>query len=222
MICSRCRNPLQKYSVIRYLHHSIDVSTITCPACDVCIGINLKGKWKNVDQVLGSGGERNGWIEVSSVEDKAVHFVLSKVLYEQYEPPDSHNFESPYDLPESSDVVKILWCKGIAVGFYTLKLKGTWNEEMGSKYEMNTLDTAYIRNSHRRKGYGTSILYDLVNTYPGENVGLSKPISNSMRMVLSKFLSQHTQYRLNFWEIEGSGSEGFRTLVWYSMKSKRR
>ncbi|XP_046400491.1 protein FAM169B-like isoform X2 [Ischnura elegans] len=222
VICLRCRKSPLKSSIKIFHHIAFDISTISCQDCDICVGIKLKENWKDVDQVLGSGGVRNGWMEVSTVEDKIVHYVLSKVLYEQHEPPESRNFESAYDLPDSTDVVKLLWCNGVAVGFYTLKLKGTLNEETNTKYEMDTLDTAYIRNSCRRKGYGTSILCDIVKSHPGEDIGLSEPISNAMWKVLYKFLSKHGEYRLRFWAIEGSGCEGFRTLIWYSMKSRKK
>ncbi|KAG8222150.1 hypothetical protein J437_LFUL000732 [Ladona fulva] len=220
MICQRCEEPLLKHSVVAFPNKPITFTTIACSSCNSCVGIKLNGKLESIDEVLGSGGERNGWMKVTSDEDNVVYYVLNKVLYEQYEAPDVEKFESTYDLPDSNDVLKILWYQGVAIGFYTLKLKGTYNEKTRCKYEMTTLDTAYIRCSCRRKGFGTSILKDLITDHPDQDIGLSKPISTAMWNVLHKFLMQNSQYRLRFWEIEGTGREGERTLVWYSLNSK--
>lgn len=45
---------------------------------------------------------------------------------------------------------------------------------------MVTLDTAYIISKHRRSGYGLSILEDIYEQYPQENIGFSSPIAIPM------------------------------------------
>lgn len=49
-----------------------------------------------------------------------------------------------------------------------------------SRYAMHTVDSVYIRRSHRRKGFAMSMIDDIIQTYPGEDIGFSKPISLSM------------------------------------------
>jgi GT2 family glycosyltransferase len=47
-------------------------------------------------------------------------------------------------------------------------------------YAMHTLDTAYVWRVKRRQGYGLRMLQNITSSYPGNDIGFSKPISFSM------------------------------------------
>jgi hypothetical protein len=47
-------------------------------------------------------------------------------------------------------------------------------------YAMHTLDTAYVWSIKRRQGYGMGMLQNITSSYPGNDIGFSKPISFSM------------------------------------------
>lgn len=66
---------------------------------------------------------------------------------------------------------------------------------------MTTLDTAYIRKSHRRRGLGLSILEDIVKTFPDEDIGLSTPVSMSMYHGKYAKARQCQTYKFNSWNL---------------------
>ena len=51
---------------------------------------------------------------------------------------------------------------------------------MRERYAMPTLDTAYIRSQYRNRGFGIEILLDIIERFPNEDIGFSKPISEGM------------------------------------------
>lgn len=95
-------------------------------------------------------------------------------------------------------------------------------EDTMELYSMNTLDTAYIRLPHRRQGFGTSLIVDLVETWPGDNIAFSKPISVPMQKVLEKYLQENEKSRYLFWEVDRTGDEGNRKLLWFSLKANKK
>nr|CAD7591865.1 unnamed protein product [Timema genevievae] len=165
---------------------------------------------------------RSSELGVSSAADRVVHYTLSQILYNTYEPPSDNELEVLYDIPDRGDQIKILWLQKAAIGFYTVKLKGTLIENTDEKYAMHMLDTAYIRTTHRRQGHGLSILIDLLQGRVGQDMGLSSPISRSMWRVLKRFLRDFPEWRENLWEMEGAGKEGNRKLIWLSLASKNK
>ncbi|CAG2061285.1 unnamed protein product [Timema podura] len=144
------------------------------------VAINWRNVWRTLQEVLTDCTKDNGWLHVSSAADRVVHYTLSQILYNTYEPPSDNELEVLYDIPDRGDQIKILWLQKAAIGFYTVKLKGTLIENTDEKYAMHMLDTAYIRTTHRRQGHGLSILTDLLQGRVGQDMGLSSPISRSM------------------------------------------
>ncbi|ODM88325.1 Soluble lamin-associated protein of 75 kDa [Orchesella cincta] len=108
--------------------------------------------------------------------------------------------------------------KNSAAGFYTAKPRGSLDAETMEWYSMAVLDTLFIRKSYRRKGYALSSIEDLLLEFPDQNVGLSFPISLSMKKVASKYLNMHPRDRMKLWEITGCGSEGNCQILWYLFK----
>lgn len=62
----------------------------------------------------------NGWQSVKEIDDLFKLFILSQLVASEME----SNYDIPFDFPDESDFVKILWNEGKAIGFYTIKLKG--------------------------------------------------------------------------------------------------
>lgn len=56
--------------------------------------------------------------------DRLVLFVLNQIIYREYEVPDEDELQVEYAFPPKTDFTKILWMKGEAVGFYSVKPKG--------------------------------------------------------------------------------------------------
>lgn len=51
---------------------------------------------------------------------------------------------------------------------------------------MTVLDTIFVRNSERRKGYALSAIEDILSEFPDQNIGFSIPIS--LPMIQGNFL----------------------------------
>lgn len=61
---------------------------------------------------------------MESESDELAFFVLNQIIYREYEVPDEDELEVEYEFPPSTDLVKILWNNGSAIGFYSVKPKG--------------------------------------------------------------------------------------------------
>ncbi|WP_285519977.1 GNAT family N-acetyltransferase [Thermococcus nautili] len=68
---------------------------------------------------------------------------------------------------------KIMWVDGVPVGYYIeIDRRGT-----------PTLSQLYVRRSYRRRGYGTKLVQDFLDSHPEEEVGIESPNENSLRLL---------------------------------------
>ncbi|XP_034943254.1 soluble lamin-associated protein of 75 kDa-like [Chelonus insularis] len=220
MFCKRC-NQFQSIYLqqlnIKLIDNIKNVQRINCKICKTFIGVTEKHIIINIDTTVNTYNE-NGWKKANSDRDKIVYYILSQIIYPEMDHPVKDKFESIYDCADETDDIYLRWKQGIPVGFYTVKRKGTKIFNTPYAYSMNTLDTAYIRSKFRNKGLGLEILYNVIENYPNDDIGFSKPISEGMLRLLHKFLSKHKEFRLSFWEIENGGIEGSAKLIWFNLK----
>ena len=106
------------------------------------------------------------------------------------------------------------WYKSEAVGFCTLKRKGSLVPgTLASKYAMDIVDSVFIRRSHRRLGLTTKLLSTLCqDNY--DNLGFSSPISNGMKILLMSYLKSHPEKRDKFWLCLDDGDTGSKKNLW--------
>ncbi|PNF40564.1 hypothetical protein B7P43_G06752, partial [Cryptotermes secundus] len=216
--CSHLMSISDEHVAEMDLGQSVTVKQLNCSSCDKCVALSFSDAWNTPEDILTDDTERNGWFEVSSPRDRVVCYALSQIMYRQFEVPEEEREEAIFDQPDPTDIVMIFWLKGQAIGFYTIKPKGSLVERTMEHYAMHTLDTAYVRSVKRRQGYGMRMLQNITSSYPGNDIGFSKPISFSMWKVLRKYLQHNADYRNKFWEIEGTGGEGNQKLIWYAIK----
>uniref|UniRef100_A0A1B6CTI9 N-acetyltransferase domain-containing protein n=1 Tax=Clastoptera arizonana TaxID=38151 RepID=A0A1B6CTI9_9HEMI len=219
--CFRCRssnsmlyNCKPDFNTINY---SISIELLNCTVCNICVSIKIRDSWKYIEDILSNKTKKDGWQILDGLNDVAAYYLLSQIFYHQHDSPKTELCEATYDIPDKSDIIKLLWHQNKAVGFYTVKPKGS--EAHYSTYNMTTLDTAYIRKSHRRQGFALNLIHDLLFSWPG-NIGFSTPISIAMWKVLEKFLMLHENYKYLLWEVEGTGEEGSRKLIWFCLKKR--
>ncbi|KDR14138.1 protein FAM169B-like isoform X2 [Zootermopsis nevadensis] len=221
MQCSRCSHLMSisnEHIADMHLGYSVTVKQLNCSSCNNCVALGFNDTWCTPQDILADERERNGWFEVSTPRDRVVYYTLSQVIYREFEVPDGEQGEAIFDQPDPTDIIMVLWLKGQAIGFYTIKPKGSLVEETMEHYAMHTLDTAYVWSVKRRQGYGMGMLQNITSSYPGKDIGFSKPISFSMWKVLRKYLQHNADYRNKFWEIEGTGGEGNQKLIWYAIR----
>lgn len=164
----------------------------------------------------------SGWHSVDDASDILAHYALSQIIYRRCEGPRIEKNECAFDLPDENDAVRILWKNGKAIGFYTLKLKGTYVEQRHEFYEMVTLDTAYISSDYRRSGFGISILEDIYKNHPNEDIGFSSPIAQPMLKVIEKFIGYYPEMKYKLWQITDAGCEGSKKLVWFTISRNKK
>uniref|UniRef100_A0A663N7W4 Family with sequence similarity 169 member A n=1 Tax=Athene cunicularia TaxID=194338 RepID=A0A663N7W4_ATHCN len=85
------------------------------------VALYLANRWWSVDDVLRTSvTTRQGLHKVESVGERIVLYVLNRIIYRTQE---MGRNEIPFLCHSSNDYAKILWKKGEAIGFYSVKPK---------------------------------------------------------------------------------------------------
>ncbi|BES87475.1 family with sequence similarity 169, member A [Nesidiocoris tenuis] len=219
MDCKRCERlmPRDSLTIAR-----VDTSFEYIVCHTTCDSEEQENSWMSLEDYLTDRGKSDGWHTADNEDDLLKHYILNRIIYYSQETPDISRDECEFDVPDPQDVVRLLWFKSKPIAFYTIKRKGQHIERGNQYYALTTLDTAFVRKSSRGKGNGLSIIRDFVESHPNEDVGFSSPISQPMLKVLNSFVTRHPEYRHRLWQISGSGAEGQRKLIWFSLAKMRR
>ncbi|XP_049937631.1 protein FAM169B-like isoform X3 [Schistocerca serialis cubense] len=149
--------------------------------CKSAAGLFINGEWMTLDDILSDKAKEDGCFQAKSSKERAVHFIMSQIFYQELESPDALEMEAVFDLPDFTDDITILWQNGTAVGFYSTKQKGVTDERTAEQYPMVTLDSIYVSPFHRRCGAATKLLEHLAATHCDQDIAVSTPISSTMR-----------------------------------------
>ncbi|KAM8861069.1 LOW QUALITY PROTEIN: protein FAM169B [Synchiropus picturatus] len=160
------------------------------------VAVHLGGRWWSVDQVLRtSDPSRRGLLPVRSLVERVLVFLLAQVL--------TDGEETPFRPHPRTESCRLLWDRGEAVGFYSVKRKGGeplsvcpgcpllsqmasvpgslcdgWS---GSCYLLPVLDSVLVRRRRRRRGFGLLMLQDFCASVGSEEqLGVSAPLSPAM------------------------------------------
>ncbi|XP_043934273.1 protein FAM169B-like [Protopterus annectens] len=189
--------------------------------CDsnTVLALYLNKSWWSVEDVLKtSDSSRHGLVQVKSLGERIVLYVLNMICGRMSEvSPTSDTFFHAHG-PE--EYAKIFWEDGEAVGFYTVKRKGSLCDNCTCQcYQISVLDTIFVRKKHRRKGFGIRMLQDFCHTFAAEEeLGISSPISPVMYQVCSKFLQCHPEMQNILWEVEAPGDWSQRNSIWLQIQ----
>ncbi|XP_037110840.1 protein FAM169B isoform X2 [Syngnathus acus] len=155
--------------------------------------------------------------KVQSLMERLIIFLLSQVV----ERPSQQ--EALFSLHPRSESAKLLWRDGQAVGFYTVKRKGSLCDSWSSRcYLLPVLDTILVRTSWRRRGLGLKMLSDFCSSFPSEEVlGISVPLSASMVAVCRHFLQLNEDHRDRLYEVEAPGAWTQRRNIWLNIQLSR-
>ncbi|XP_031733844.1 protein FAM169B isoform X3 [Anarrhichthys ocellatus] len=197
------------------------------------VALYLHETWWHVDDVLRtSSNSRIGLISVQSLMERVIVFLLSQVVER------SSQEKVLFSLHPRTESCKLLWRDGQAVGFYTIKHKGSlcdgWS---GRCYLLPALDTVLVRRSWRRRGLGLQMLADFCSSFSAEQfLGVSSPLSPSMvagqprfsfvprkahLFVCRSFLLQHKEHLEHLYEVEAPGGWTQRRNIWLSIRLGR-
>ncbi|KAM6937866.1 protein FAM169B [Xenentodon cancila] len=182
------------------------------------VALYLHEKWWCLDDVLRTSSKsRSGLVSVQSMAERVIVFLLSRVV----ERPSLE--EAFFSLHPRTESCKVLWRSRRAVGFYTVKHRGSLCDGWSScRYLLPVLDTVLVRRSCRRRGFGLQILEDFCSSFSSEEfLGVSSPLSPSMAAVFRKFLQQHEEHRERLYEVEAPGGWTQRRNIWLSIRLSR-
>ncbi|XP_060747481.1 soluble lamin-associated protein of 75 kDa isoform X3 [Tachysurus vachellii] len=182
------------------------------------VALFLANKWYSMEDILKTANsKRDRLIKVRTVGERIVLYVLNRIVYRTKE---MGSREMPFLCHGENDYAKILWKNGEAVGFYSVKPKGSLcNNSLGQCYFLPVMDSIFVRKAHRGKGYGLQILEDFVDSFNEDELGLRYPLSPAMTNVCRRYLDRYPADVDLFWEVESVGGPYQRTKVAYKLSS---
>ncbi|XP_067356693.1 protein FAM169B [Channa argus] len=182
------------------------------------VALHLYDKWWSVDDILRTSSKsRSGLMLVQSIMERLIVFLLSQVVER------SSQDEVQFSLHPCTESCKLLWRDSQAVGFYTIKHKGSLCDSWSSRcYLLPVLDTVLVRRSWRKRGLGLLMLEDFCCSFSGEEfLGVSCPLSPSMVAVCVRFLQKHEEYQDCLYEVEAPGGWSQRRNIWLNIQLGR-
>ncbi|KAM4709837.1 soluble lamin-associated protein of 75 kDa isoform 2-T3 [Discoglossus pictus] len=176
------------------------------------VALYLADQWWSVDDIVRtSNTSREGIYQVRTLGERVVLYVLNRIIYRKQE---MERNEVPFLCHSISDYAKILWWKGEAVGFYSVKPSGTTCPSyLSQSYQLPVLDTMFVRKKYRGKAFALQMLEDFVDSFSENALGLRYPMSSTMYTACQRYLEKYPGDQELLWEVEGSGNWFQRTLI---------
>ncbi|KAF1388750.1 hypothetical protein PFLUV_G00065880 [Perca fluviatilis] len=174
------------------------------------VALYLLDQWWPVDDILKTADPaRDGAVEVETVGERIVLYILNRVVYRARE---MSSEELPFLCHGEKDHAKILWSNGEAVGFYSVKPSGSFSNSFATRsYQLPVMDSIFVRRCQRGKGFGLQMLEDFVLSFKEDCLGLRYPLTKSMYKVCEKYLRQFPGDTDLLWEVESVGGPNQRT-----------
>uniref|UniRef100_A0A8C3BQD4 Family with sequence similarity 169 member A n=1 Tax=Cairina moschata TaxID=8855 RepID=A0A8C3BQD4_CAIMO len=176
------------------------------------VALYLANRWWSIDDILRTSvPSREGLQQVKSVGERVVLYVLNRIIYRKKE---MERNEVPFLCHGSNDYAKILWRKGEAIGFYSVKPKGSVSRSFVSMcYQLPVLDTIFVRKKHRGKDLGLMMLEDYVDSFTEDALGLRYPLSTFMCTACKQYFEKYPGDHDLLCEAEGVGLWFQRTSI---------
>ncbi|KAM6226319.1 soluble lamin-associated protein of 75 kDa [Spheniscus humboldti] len=176
------------------------------------VALYLADQWWSIDDILRTSvPARQGLHQVKSVGERVVLYVLNRIIYRTQE---MERNEIPFLCHGSNDYAKIMWKKGEAIGFYSVKPTGhVCSSYGGQSYQLPVLDTMFVRKKHRGKDSGLIMLEDFVDSFAEDSLGLRYPMSSFMYTACTQYLEKYPGDHNLLWEVEGAGHWFQRTSI---------
>ncbi|KAM9251452.1 soluble lamin-associated protein of 75 kDa-like [Cariama cristata] len=176
------------------------------------VALYLAGHWWSIDDIVKTTvTSREGLQQVKSVGERVVLYVLNRIIYRKQE---IERNEVPFLCHGSNDYAKIMWKKGEAIGFYSVKPTGSiCSSSLTQSYQLPVLDTMFVRKKHRGKDFGLIMLEDFVDSFTEDALGLRYPLSSFMYIACKHYFEKYPGDHDLLWEVEGAGHWFQRTPI---------
>ncbi|XP_045141288.1 soluble lamin-associated protein of 75 kDa isoform X2 [Echinops telfairi] len=168
------------------------------------VALYLADQWWAIDDIVKTSvPSREGLKQVSTLGERVVLYVLNRIIYRKQE---MERNEIPFLCHSSTDYAKILWKKGEAIGFYSVKPTGSMCASfLTQSYQLPVLDTLFVRKKHQGKDFGLRVLEDFVDSFTEEALGLRYPLSLLMSTACKQYFEKYPGDHELLWEVEGVG-----------------
>ncbi|NXR83961.1 F169A protein, partial [Pycnonotus jocosus] len=175
------------------------------------VALYLADQWWSIDDIVRTSvPSRQGLHQVKSVGERVVLYVLNRIIYRTREMEEN---EIPFLCHKSNHYAKIMWKKGEAIGFYSVKPTGSvCSSPLKQEYKLPVLDTIFVRKKHRGKDTGLIMLEDYVDSFTEGRLGLRYPLSPFVYTACKQYLEKYPGDKNLLWQVEGSGD-------WFQRKS---
>ncbi|XP_037657994.1 soluble lamin-associated protein of 75 kDa isoform X2 [Choloepus didactylus] len=168
------------------------------------VALYLADQWWAIDDIVKTSVlSREGLKQVSTLGERVVLYVLNRIIYRKQE---MERNEIPFLCHSSTDYAKILWKKGEAIGFYSVKPTGSICASfLTQSYQLPVLDTVFVRKKYRGKDFGLHMLEDFVDSFTEDALGLRYPLSSLMYTACKQYFEKYPGDHELLWEVEGVG-----------------
>ncbi|KAJ7413711.1 Soluble lamin-associated protein of 75 kDa [Willisornis vidua] len=193
-------------------HRKVPISLTTVGFVPLyAVALYLADQWWSIDDIVKTSvPARQGLHQVKSLGERVVLYVLNRIIYRTQEMEIN---EIPFLCHGSNHYAKIMWKNGEAIGFYSVKPKGSFcNSLFHQKYKLTVLDTIFVRKKHRGKDSGLIMLEDFVDSFTQGPLGLRYPLSSFVYTACKQYLEKYPADKNVLWEVEGAGE-------WFQRKS---
>ncbi|XP_064903391.1 soluble lamin-associated protein of 75 kDa isoform X1 [Columba livia] len=178
------------------------------------VALYLADQWWSVDDIVRTSVPgRQGLHQVNSLGERIVLYVLNRIIYRTQE---MEGTDIPFLCHRSNDYAKIMWKKGEAIGFYSVKPTGSVCSSYRSMtYTLPVMDTMFVRKKHRERDSGLIMLEDFVDSFKEDSLGLRYPLSSFMYTACKQYLEKYPADHNLLWQVEGPGSWFQRTSIMF-------
>ncbi|XP_076995576.1 soluble lamin-associated protein of 75 kDa isoform X2 [Tamandua tetradactyla] len=168
------------------------------------VALYLADQWWPIDDIVKTSvPSREGLKQVSTLGERVVLYVLNRIIYRKQE---MERNEIPFLCHNSTDYAKILWKKGEAIGFYSVKPTGSLCASfLTQSYQLPVLDTMFVRKKYRGKDFGLHMLEDFVDSFTEDALGLRYPLTSVMYTACKQYFEKYPGDHELLWEVEGVG-----------------
>ncbi|XP_057397419.1 soluble lamin-associated protein of 75 kDa isoform X2 [Balaenoptera acutorostrata] len=168
------------------------------------VALYLADQWWAIDDIVKTSvPSREGLKQVRTLGERVVLYVLNRIIYRKQE---MERNEIPFLCHSSTDYAKILWKKGEAIGFYSVKPTGSICASfLTQSYQLPVLDTMFVRKKYRGKDFGLHMLEDFVDSFTEDALGLRYPLTSLMYLACNQYFEKYPGDHELLWEVEGIG-----------------
>ncbi|KFP87339.1 Soluble lamin-associated protein of 75 kDa, partial [Apaloderma vittatum] len=185
------------------------------------VALYLADQWWSIDDIVKTSYcAKQGLHQVKTVGERIVLYVLNRIIYRTQE---RGRNEIPFLCHSSNAYAKIMWQKGEAIGYYSVKPRGSpYSTYQNQKYKLSVLDAMFVRKQHRGRDSGLRILEDFVNSFNEDALGIKYPLSAFMYTACKQYFEKYPGNPHLLWEVEGAGNWFQRTSIMAMLQHEKR